>query len=195
MTLIAPPKTGEDVNILAPHASLRGQVTGRTDDALTIQLEQTPIRRPFRFVAGSEVEVEWLHALGVMQLTATVGSAVEDPCPTLVLRLAGGAEPIDRREHDRIPAELPVSAWSLSQPTRRLEGQTVDLSAGGALLDLPDLAPLAATLQARIDLPSYPLTVGAEVRWRSGNWLVGVQFVQISPEGQAALVDFLRGHR
>ena len=195
MTLIALPKSGEDVTILAPHARRRGQVADRDGDALTVQLEPTPIRRPFPFVAGAEVEVEWIHALGVMQLTATIGSAVEEPVPTLVLRPAGAAEPIDRREHDRIPAELAVSAWSLSQPTRRLEGQTVDLGARGALLDLPDLAPLAATFQARIDLPRGPITVGADVRWRMEPGLVGIQFERISPESQASLVDYLRGHR
>lgn len=195
MTLISPPKPGEDVNILAPHASLRGHVTGRTDDALTVQLEQTAIRRPFKFAAGAAVEVEWLHALGVVQLAATVGSAVAEPHPTLVLRFDGSAEPIERRGHERVQADLAVSAWSPSQPTRRLEGRTVDISTGGALLHLPDLSPLVATLQVRIDLPRGPITVETEVRWRREPGLAGVQFLRFSPESQAALVDYLRAHR
>lgn len=195
MTLITPPKPGEDVNILAPHASLRGQVTVRDGGELTVRLEPAPSRRPFCFTAGSEVEIEWIHALGVTQATATVGSAVEEPAPLLVLHLAGAVEPVERRRHERVPGELPVQAWSLSQPTRRLEGHTVDLSAGGALLYLPDLAPLAATLQAWISLPRETLTVTADVRWRKEPGLVGVQFERISSEGQAALVEYLRAHQ
>ena len=101
----------------------------------------------------------------------------------------------DRRVYDRIPAELAVSAWSLSQPTRRLEGWTVNLGAGGALLHLPDLPPLAATLQASIDLPRERITFGADVRWREEPGLVAVQFDRISPESRAALVEYLRGLR
>src|SRR5437763_11763375 len=143
MTVIMPPTPGDEVQILAaPNSRLRGYVIGRGPEALTIELAQMLIRRPFRFAAGSEVEVEWVHELGVMQVHARVGAAREEPEPTLELELVGGAEPIERREHDRSSAELEVSAWSLSQPTKRLTGNTVDLSTGGALLWLQDLAPL-----------------------------------------------------
>jgi len=54
-------------------------VTRRGPEALTIELEQTLIRRPFRFAAGSTVDVEWVHALGVMQLSARVAAAREEP--------------------------------------------------------------------------------------------------------------------
>ena len=101
----------------------------------------------------------------------------------------------DRRLYDRVPAELAVSAWSLSQPTRLLAGRTVNLGAGGALLRLPDLPPFAASLQARLDLPRERITVGAEVRWREGPGLVAVRFERISPESQAALVNYLCGRR
>src|SRR5437773_7309990 len=101
MTVIMPPKTGEDVSILAPRsARLRGQVTGRENGSLTVELEQTPIRRPFRFAEGAEVAVEWVHELGVMQLSAMVTAAAPEP-PTLRLEMVGAPEPIDRREHGR----------------------------------------------------------------------------------------------
>ena len=195
MTLIMPPTSGGSVSILAPHARLRGHVTGRGHEALTVELEQTAIRRPFRFPAGSQVEVEWTHQHGVMQLTATVGSSRDEPHPTLELQLVGEAEPVERRDNERVSVNLDVSAWTLAQPTRRLTGNTVDLSIGGALLWLPELAPFAATIEARIGLPRKPLQVSAVLLWRRDPALVGVQFERISPDAQARLVDFLHGPR
>ena len=194
MTVIQP-TSGDGVSILAPHTRLRGHVTDGGPEALTVELEQTPIRQPFRFPAGSEVAVEWTDPSGVMQLSATVGDAHEHPHPTLVLRLVGLAEPVKRRFHSRVQVELPASAWTLAQPTRRVAGETVDLSTGGAQLRLPDLAPLAASVELWIALPGGPLHVSAGVRWRREPGLVGVEFERISPEEQARLVEFLRGLR
>jgi hypothetical protein len=192
MTVIMPPKPGADVRILAPpNSRLRGQVTGRGPEALTIELEQTLIRRPFRFAAGHEVDVEWVDALGVMSVSARVAEAREEPEPTLELELLGQAEPVERRRHERYPVELEVWAWTLHAPTRRLSGHTVDISAGGALLWLPDLA-LAATLELTIGLPRRRLHASAEIRWRREPALVGVQFTRLSPDEQARLIEFLR---
>ncbi len=192
MTQIAPPRTGESVSILAPHARLRGWVADGSDAALTVELEQTPIRRPFRFPAGSPVEIEWVHELGVMQMAATVGAAREEPGPTLDLELAGLATPVaERRADERRSVTLHVSAWSPAKPTVRLEGRTVDLSLGGALLHLPGLAPLAATVDLRIGLPAGPLAASASVRWRRQPDLVGARFERIDPAMSARLVDFL----
>lgn len=191
MSVIMPPKPGADVKILAPpNSRLNGHVTGRGPEALTIELEQTLIRRPFRFAAGHEVDVEWVDALGVMQVSARVSEAREEPEPTLELELLGKAEPIERRRHERYPVELEISAWTLHAPTQRLAGNTVDLSAGGALLWLPDLA-LAATLELTIGLPSKRLHASAEIRWRREPALVGIEFMRFPPEEQARLVDFL----
>jgi c-di-GMP-binding flagellar brake protein YcgR len=195
MTLIMPPTAGEGVTILAPHTRLLGHVIPGGAEGLTIELEPTPIRRPFRLRAGSQVEVEWTHSDGVMQLTATVDSSREDPRPTLELQLVGSAEHIERREHDRVQITLEVSGWTLAQPTRRLSGSTVDLSVSGALLQLPDLAPLAATVELQLGLPGKPVHVSAVVRWRSEPALVGVQFGRISPEEQTHLVEFLHAHQ
>ena len=196
MTLIMPPRTGEDVSILAPHsARLRGHVTGRGPKALTIELEQPPIRRPFRFSAGSGVEVEWVHPLGVMQLSATVESARDHPRPTLELGLVGTPEPVERREHDRVPIELAISVWTLMQSTRRLAGNTIDISPSGALLWLPELSPLAGTVDVRIALPGEPVHAFARVMWRREPALVGVDFEHIDHHERARLVSFLRDSR
>jgi PilZ domain-containing protein len=194
MSAITPPKPGEAVRILAPHARLAGLVTGRENGSLKVELEQTPIRQPFHFAVGADVELEWVHPRGLMQLSARVESALEEPRPTLELALVGDPEPVERRDHGRVPVELEVSAWSLAQPTRRIAGKTVNMTPGGALLRLPDLAPFAATLELTIALPHEPLHVSSAVRWRSDPALVGVEFGRISPAEQARLVEFLRAH-
>jgi hypothetical protein len=191
MSVIMPPKPGEDVDILASAARLRGHVTGRADGGLTIELEQSPTRLPFRLTAGSQVELEWVHPLGVMQVTAKVDDARQEPRPTLEVELVGEPEPVERRVHERARVRLDASAWTLQQPTRRLTGHVVDLTAGGAQLRLPDLALLAATLELTIALPEKPLHVSGRIVWRREPDLVGVQFQRLSPEAQARLVEFL----
>ena len=195
MTAITP-TLGDKVQVLAPpNSRLRGLVTDHAPEALTVELEQTLIRQPFRFAAGHEVEVEWVHSLGVMQLSARVAQARPEPEPTLELELLGIAEPVGRREHERHAVELEVWAWTLSEPTRRLQGKTVDLSAGGALIRLPDLTPAATLIELTIGLRDRRLHASAEVRWRNDPDLVGVRFARISPDEQASLVEFLRRPR
>jgi len=193
MTLILPPKTGEDVSILAPRARLRGRVTDRDDQAVTVELEQTPIRRPFHFPLGTGFEIEWVNGHGVVQMPVTVGAASDEPVPTLVLVVAGAPEALlERRGSERRAVAIPVSAWSLVRPTARFEGTTVDLSAGGALLRLPGLPSLAATLELRLGLPYGPLAASAAIRWRREPDLVGVELVRIDPHEVARLLEFLR---
>lgn len=191
MTLILPPNPGQAVRIVAPQARLRGQVVDREDVELTVALEQGLLRRAFRFPVGAEVDVEWTHDLGVMQLPARVEAAQEQPRPTLLLEVAGDVEPVERRSHERAHVELPASAWSLAQPTRRFEGNTIDLSTGGAQLWFPELPLFAATLELSIALPHAPVHASASIRWRRGD-VVGVGFDRISGEAQARLLEHLR---
>jgi hypothetical protein len=195
MTAIMPPKTGEGVSILVPHSTLRGYVAGRTNGTLTVELEQTAIRRPFPFRVGSEVDVEWINVLGVMQVTAKVKDAQAEPRPTLRLDLVGEPEPVERRVHGRVHVEIEVSAWSPAQPTRRLAGITVNLSPGGALLSLPELSPLAASVDVRIALPGEPLHASGSIAWRRPPALVAVAFERIDPHARALLMSYLRESR
>jgi hypothetical protein len=187
---------GENVQVLAPpNSRLRGLVTRHAPEALTIALEQSPIREALRFTAGHEVEVEWVHSLGVMQVSARVAEAQPEHERTLELELLGHAEPVERREHERHPVELEIWAWTLAQPTKRLKGHTLDLSASGARLHLIGVAPAASLLELTIVLPDRRLHVSAAVRWRREPALVGVQFQRVSPDEQASLVEFLRQPR
>jgi PilZ domain len=193
MNLIMPPRPGEDVSILASHSRFRGQVTRRGPESLTIELEQTPARQALHFAAGALVSVEWVHALGLMQVTAKVKDAQAEPRPALRLEVVGTPEPVERREYRRAPVELSITAWTLAQPTRRLEGKTVDLSLGGALLSIPELSSFARKVELTIGLPGGPMQVSARVAWRREPSLLGVEFGWLKPEEETRLVEFLRG--
>jgi hypothetical protein len=193
MPVILPPSPGDDVHVLAPpNSRLRGRVTGHAVEALTVELERALLRRPFRFAAGHEVDLEWLDVLGVVHVSARVAEAREEPQPTLELELLGAVQPVERREHTRHPVELHVWAWSLGEPSRRLMGKTVDLSSGGALLWLPELWTGVARIELTIDLPGWRLHASAAVRSRREPGLVGVGFERVGDEEQARLAGFLR---
>jgi hypothetical protein len=196
MTVLMTPTPGEDVEILAPpNSRLRGLVTGHGPEALTIELDQKLVGRPFRFAAGHEVGVEWMNGAGLLQVSARVAEAWPEPEPTLELELLGTPQRVERRRHQRHPVELEVWAWTLSQPTRRLEGTTVDLSLSGALLFLPDLAHGVAWVELTVVLPDWRLHASAGVRWRREPALVGVDFDRIAVEEQVRLAEFLRRRR
>lgn len=193
MPVILPPSPGDDVHVLAPpNSRLRGQVTDHAAEALTVELDRAILRRPFRFAAGHEVDLEWLDVLGVVHVSARVAEAREEPQPTLELELLGAVQPVERREHTRHSVELKVWAWSLGEPTRRLMGKTVDLSSGGALLWLPELWTAVARIELTIELPGWRLHASAAVRSRREPGLVGVGFERVGDEEQARLAEFLR---
>jgi PilZ domain len=105
--------------------------------------------------------------------------------------LAVVAAPVERRTRLRVAVDLPVAVWSLAQPTRRLEGRALDLSAGGAQLAVEELAPYVATLQLLIGLRSGLIGVTASVCWRRPP-VLGVRFEQIGPADLVRLFEFLR---
>jgi hypothetical protein len=192
MAATAHPKQGDGINVVAEHARLRGLVAARRNGSLTVELDETAIRQPLHFAPGSELALEWIDPLGVMQVTARVGGAGNGLHNLLELELVGEPEPVERRGHDRGPVEVDVSAWTLAQATRRLVGTTVNVSSGGALLSLPDLAPHAATLQLQMALPDGVLRASAAIRWRGEPGLVGVEFERIDPAHRARLLEYLR---
>lgn len=192
--LIAPPKPGEDIRILAPNARLRGRIAARSDSVLTVELESTPIRRPYNFPAGTGIELQWVNGHGVVQMAVLVVDVHGGEVPSLELLPAGAPAPVaERRSNERRALELPLAAWSLARPTARLHGVTVDLSVGGALVRIPELPPLAATVELQLGLPDGPLPLSAAIRWRREPDLAGVEFTRIAPENEERLVELLAG--
>jgi hypothetical protein len=194
MHAIKPPKPSDAVRIVTPENSrLLGHVSASQNGTLTValELERGPIRQPFHLAHGAEVTLEWVHDRRLAQVEVVVERTDDEPQPAVELRMVGEPEPVERRLHGRIPVHLEVFAWTLAQATRRLPGTTVNLSAAGALLRIPELAPMAATVELTIELPEKPIHASGRVAWREPG-VVGVEFTRISAESQASLVDFLR---
>jgi hypothetical protein len=197
MHAIKPPKPKDAVRIVTPENSrLLGHVSATENGTLTVALEldRGPIRKPFDLAAEMEVVLEWVHSRRLAQVSAVVESAEVEPQPAVELRMVGEPEPVERRIHGRVRVEIEISAWTLAQPTRRLPGTTLNLSAAGALLRIPELAPMAATVELTIGLPEKPIHASGRVAWREPG-VVGVEFTRIGAEAQASLLDFLRAHQ
>jgi c-di-GMP-binding flagellar brake protein YcgR len=193
MTEIAYPRYGEVVSILASQSSrVRGRVAARWSSALTVELDRPPIRRPGLAPVDTEIAVEWGEAFGAMRATARVESVRELPLPVIELELVGEPQPVQRRDHDRVPIELDVEASTGAQPDRRFAGKTVNVTAAGALLSLPGLDPSAMNLELRIAAPGGPVKTSASIRWRGEPALVGVEFERISRKQRARLVNAFR---
>jgi hypothetical protein len=187
------PKVGEDVNLLVSHGHrLRGRITDDRALLLAVELEQQPIRTPFRLRSGSAVQLEWVHRQGLMRLPTRVEASRSEPTPVIELTVDGAPELAERRTQERVRITLEAAAWSLLDPTRLVAGKTVDLSATGALLHLPGLSPFAAMAEIRIDLPDRPFMTRARVVRRHEPDLVAVVFHATNLDDQARFADFVR---
>ena len=101
------------------------------------------------------------------------------------------SESPDQRAFERRAIAVGVSAWSLVQSTERLSGTTVDLSGGGALLELPGLSDAAVRLELRLALPREPFVVVGNIVWRRPPDFVAVAFDDVQESELARLLDFL----
>jgi hypothetical protein len=129
---------------------------------------------------GAKVEVEWVQPLGLIHAPARVRGVPAGTARTLELSLTDQPALIERREHRRVAATVEVSAWSMAEPTRLFHGRTINLSASGALLELPGLPATAALLTLRIALDP-PMTTTAIIARRPHPNLAVVVFERIEP--------------
>jgi len=97
---------------------------------------------------------------------------------------------VERRALERIPAILSASAWSPQDPTSRVNGETINLSANGCLLRLPALAPHASLIDIQLELPGKTVSVRARIVRREAPDLVGVEFESFADDAQADLAGF-----
>ena len=103
-----------------------------------------------------------------------------------------------QRRHPRYPAALSIVYWRKGAgPTRAGIGRTLNVSGGGACLELPEVLPLGTSLS--VDLPTDPgeLRVDALVVWvggpesPGGDVLHGVSFIEVTADQHQALWDLV----
>jgi hypothetical protein len=97
-------------------------------------------------------------------------------------------DPIARRR----PLQLDVTAWSLEQANRLIEGTTVELGGEGALLRLPGIGAADLRLDLRLALPDRGLFTPATIVSRHAPDLVEVAFDWVDAYERGRLRAFVR---
>jgi len=156
----APVADGEHVWISLPHGRDRLRANVATSGPGTLTLALAPGSPTLR--RRARVELDWIDGVSLVQARGRVVSTRAGAPPVVEIRLKGRPEAIERRGQLRVAATLDVRGWSLQDPTRLLAGKTVDLSEGGALLQLPLMPETASTLDLRILLPDGALAAAAD---------------------------------
>ena len=165
-------------------AVLQGRVVSVAEPALLrIELEAAAgLRRRAR------VELEWIEPAGVVHCHGRVSGAWGQ---LVEVGLEEAPRLVQRRDHVRRDIELAVTGWTLLEPTRRLVGRTLNLSGGGAFLELPGLAPAAVVIELRIALPDGQAAARGNVLRREPGDRVGVAFAPLESTVRERIVGLV----
>ena len=113
-----------------------------------------------------------------------------------------GVVDLERRKYPRFSVALPVEYWQ-TDPSKGRHGRTIDVSEGGALLQLSELMEIGQILRIKLfmisgpDIASVEALAQVQVVWqdiyqgKEGDYRVGVKFVKISPQDVKQLRKFL----
>ena len=99
----------------------------------------------------------------------------------------------ERRRNERVPVEIAVKcSWA---GKAAISCQSADLGEGGMALRLPKTSVATGEAQLSFFVPQAldAIRVGAEVAWCSPQGLVGMRFVDLSPEARHQLQSWLEG--
>jgi hypothetical protein len=185
------PSSGEVVWIRKSSSEirLRARISSSSERRLSVVLAPDA---PQQFRVRDRVELEWIAQAGLARVSARV-VVRGGPPPVLEIRAKGIPRLAERRSSLRVAATLPVSGWSLHDPTRLLTGRTVDLSVRGALLALPMIPETASTLELTIDLQGRPFHARGRIVRATGD-LIAVELEPTQPEDAVRLRAFIEAH-
>ena len=110
------------------------------------------------------------------------GSSKELPQPQAIK----GKTRMEKREQPRFTSQF---RSTISGGPGEGQGRTLDLSAGGCMIETDLPVVVGASFECRIYVPGldWPLRIDeAQVRWVKGNTF-GIQFVKIHPDEEAKL--------
>jgi len=111
-----------------------------------------------------------------------------------------GVVSFERRRHPRFLLDLPVEYWQINNSKSRLS-HTINVSEGGLLIYLSEQIEIGHNLRMKLFFGSAPdlncIEALVQVVWKDihlgqdGNYRVGVNFVDISPDDLGKLKNFL----
>ena len=186
------PAAGTTMRLRVPGTGsvLAGRVEKADERGITVSSDPGYDRA---FAPGREVEVEWSEGGAVNVLRGTVAAAVtEGRRPRLAVRVTQPAERVQRREHVRVRAAVPFTAWTADGSPKGTKGTTIDISGSGLLatgnLELwPDLE-----VELALELPGQePVDIVAVVARLVKPNAVGFRYIDILPGDRDRLIRFL----
>ena len=151
-----------------------------------------PARMLHRRPASVEVALDGRRFRGEGELAMVTGRRGRVRDDTVVFRFETGAPKL-RRVHTRTPAILPVTVVPIKAPLPPALAQTVDLSAGGALVRAPAAMERGQELHLHLQLPGEELPVpaaGAVVR-RTPEGLLGVRLDRMRPADRELVIRWI----
>ena len=151
-----------------------------------------PARMLHRRPAAVEVALDGRRFRGEGELAMVTGRRGRVRDDTVVFRFDTGAPKL-RRVHPRAPAILPVTVVPIHAPLPPARAQTVDLSAGGALVRAPAAMERGQAVHLPLQLPGEELPVpaaGAVVR-RTPEGLLGVRLDRMRPADRELVIRWI----
>ena len=119
-----------------------------------------------------------------------------------VKKLRSGIVNFERRKHTRISLALPLEYFRIENVSDPRNGRAANASHGGLLVYLPELVQMGQTLRLLIyfSIPTFQkVEMTAEVAWvdipmgeKPAEYRVGLKFLEILPEDQERLTNFLK---
>jgi len=107
-------------------------------------------------------------------------------------RMINGEPPIEKRQQPRFTSQF---RSTLSGGQGEGQGRTLDLSAGGCMIETDLPVGVGTSFECRIYVPGldWPLRIDeAQVRWVKGNTF-GIQFTKIQPDEEIKLKQVIAG--
>ena len=150
--------------------------TGPHEATLLLGSDDLPARMLHRRSAVIETQADGRRYRGAGELAMASGRRGRVRDDTVVFHFAGGRSAL-RRVHLRAPAVLPVTMVPVRAELPPVRSQTVDISAGGALVRATSPVPRGQELLLHLELPEedLPIPAAGEVVRRTADGLLGVR--------------------
>jgi DNA-binding response OmpR family regulator len=115
---------------------------------------------------------------------------IESRCVILLVRATQGAVENERRRLRRVPVRLKVF---LNNDRKELQGETLDISMNGLLVQAPSTFPVGSSVEVRLYLSmgDRPLSCSGCVVRQPGHSRMGIQLGHLRPSECEKLQDFL----
>jgi hypothetical protein len=184
------PQRAEPVTLtLAGGATFPGRVLERAADMLLVAVIVPMPALSARQLA--KLVLEYANPGGRVRLNGDTTMESEPDGATVRIEHPQLLEVIQERAHVRVEADLPIVV-KVAAEAEAIHARTVDLSAGGVLLGVPDIVQLGdkLTFELVLEPGTAPVTGLGEVARLDGERRAGIQFTKLDPYEQWRLIRF-----